>query len=158
MSGQDTLQLIQLLDQGLSPDQSLRETSERVLTQTANSSTSAMVNTLLLILAGSFLSPDASTSLATKKTVCVWLQKMLSSYNSLSSDLWSKLDEDTRSSFKKSIFQALHSEASEEVRKQIADTIGEVGGSLWSSKAVSDACGVPNAALWPDLVVRPSTG
>lgn len=52
MSGQDTLQLIQLLNQGLSPDQTTRENSERVLTQTASSSPSAMVNTLLLILAG----------------------------------------------------------------------------------------------------------
>ena len=91
--------------------------------------------------------------MATKKTVCVWLQKMLSSYNSLSSDLWAKLDEDTRSNFKKTVFQALHAEASDIVRKQIADTIGEVGGSLWSSKAVADACGVSNAQLWPELVL-----
>ena len=95
--------------------------------------------------------------MSTKKSVCVWLQKTLSSYNSLSEDLWAKVEEPTRANFKKSIFLALHSEANEEIRKQIADTIGEVGGSVLSSKAISKACGVGNLALWPDLVIEDSS-
>ena len=89
---------------------------------------------------------------STKKTACVWLQKVLSSYNSLSPDLYSKLNEESRSNFKKEIFLALHNENDEQVRKSIADTIGEIGGSLLSSPAIAQACGVPNEALWPELV------
>ena len=82
----------------------------------------------------------------------MWLQKILSSYQSSLPELYSKVSEPVREQFKKDIFIILHGESDAEVRKQISDTIGEVGGSLLSNKTVADACGVSNEQLWPTLV------
>jgi hypothetical protein len=148
MSAEDVKQLIVLLDNGLSPDKAIRENSEKVLIQSATNNTSQMVQTLLAILAKS------DTQGHVKKSVCVWLQKILSSYQSSLPELYSKVSDPVREQFKKEIFIILHGEADLDIRKQISDTIGEVGGSLLSNKTVADACGVSNEALWPNLLAN----
>lgn len=87
-----------------------------------------------------------------KKSVCVWLQKILSNYQSSLPELYSKVAEATRQKFKTDIFHILHAEQDRDVRRQISDTIGEVGGSLLSNTAVAEACGTTNQALWPQLL------
>lgn len=99
----------------------------------------------------------ADTKAHIKKSICVWLQKILSSYQSSLPELYSKVSEPIRDKFKKEIFMILHGEQDREVRKQISDTIGEVGGSLQSNTAVAEACKQTNEALWPELVVKVST-
>lgn len=80
------------------------------------------------------------------------MQKILSSYQSSLPELYSKVSEPVREKFKKEIFIILHGEQDKEVRKQISDTIGEVGGSLLSNTTVAEACNQTNEALWPELV------
>ena len=92
------------------------------------------------------------TSSEVKRSGCVWLQKILSSYQSTLPELYSKIAEPTREKFKKEIFIILHGEKDSEVRKQISDTIGEVGGSLLANEEVAKSCNTTNDKLWPELV------
>ena len=46
----------------------------------------------------------------------------------------------------------LHGEQADDIRKQISDTIGEVGGSLLSNNHVAEACHTTNELLWPNLI------
>ena len=86
-----------------------------------------------------------------KTAACLWLRKALSTFAIGLPDLYLKITEETRTQFKTESFQILLNEAENTVRNQIANTIGEVGGSLISDPLIKEKLpGVENA--WPELV------
>lgn len=93
--------------------------------QTATNNPDAFIHSLMDILGGAYDEKD-------KKSACVWLQKALSTFLKGLPDLYFNVTVETRNTFKLRIFEILRNEPNLVIKKNLADTIGEIAGSLLS--------------------------
>jgi hypothetical protein len=95
------------------------------------------------ILAGNYEEKD-------KKSVCVWLQKAMSTFLKGLPDLYFLVTAETRTIFKKRVFEILAAEPNLVVKKNLADTIGEIAGSLLSDDETINK--LKGEKVWPEYV------
>lgn len=115
----------------LGADTEVREQAEANITKYANDSTDSFIYSLLDILAGPYEEKD-------KKSACMWLQKALSTFLQGLPELYFKITPDTRTHFKKRIFEILIAEPSSTIKNSIAEAIGEIAGSVISDASSKD--------------------
>lgn len=143
----DPVGLVQEIRKVLGADQEIREQAETNIVNIANNSPDSFVYSLMDLLADQ----SGNYSLSDKKSACMWLQKALSTFLKGLPDLYFKISPETRQTFRTRIFEILVNEQDGKVKKAIADSIGEIAGSLISDENCANE--LPNGeAAWPNFV------
>ena len=121
----------------LSPDNTTRQNAETQLNQIRDSQPVLYATGLFQLLASC---PDPQV----KKFSAVQLKNSVSEFCPKSyKNIWNELDQFTQETFKTKLFEMLVNETSVDVRSQICDLIGELGGSLTEQE---------NNNKWPNLL------
>jgi len=91
---------------------------------------------------------------AVKQSACFWLKNAYSTYQAGLDDLYEKCTPETRTTFQTEIFLSLANEASNNVRNQIADVIGDVAASILTNEDLPKTMGIPVEQIWPNLITN----
>ncbi|CAD8204866.1 unnamed protein product [Paramecium octaurelia] len=129
-------QLLNVIHGVFSPDNATRQKAEELLAQYRDSQPSEFVTAMLHLC--------RHEELKIRQFAPVYLRNSLSNYSPKShKNVWSLLAPETQEIVKVSLFQLLELETSSNVRSQLCDTIGELGGSLFEDETKNS---------WPNLL------